>query len=64
MIIQNIAVVAYLTNNYSKAIEYANKALSIDNTLKKSFGILADTYTAMGNAKEAQRYRTMFDNAK
>ncbi len=57
MIIQNIAVVAYLTKNYSKAIEYANKALSIDNTLKKSFGILADTYTAMGNTKEAQRYR-------
>ena len=40
MIIQNIAVVAYLTNNYSKAIEYANKALSINNGLKKSFGIL------------------------
>ena len=64
MIIQNIAVVSYLTGNYSKAIEYANKALSINNTLKKSFGILADTYTAMGNTKEAQRYRLMFDNAK
>lgn len=61
MIIQNIAVVSYLTKNYLKAIEYANKALSIDNTLKKSFGILADTYTAMGNTKEAQRYRAMFE---
>lgn len=61
MIIQNIAVVAYLTKNYLKAIEYANKALSIDNTLKKSFGILADTYTAMGNTKEAQRYRELFE---
>ena len=64
MIIQNIAVVSYLTKNYLKAIEYANKALSIDNNLKKSFGILADTYTAMGITKEAQRYRAMFDNAK
>jgi tetratricopeptide (TPR) repeat protein len=64
MIIQNIAVVAYLTKNYLKAIEYANKALSINNNLKKSFGILADTYTAIGNSKEAQRFRTMFDNAK
>jgi tetratricopeptide (TPR) repeat protein len=63
MIIQNIAVVAYLTKNYSKAIEYANKALSIDNTLKKSFGILADTYTAMGNTKEAQRYRELFERS-
>lgn len=63
MIIQNIAVVAYLTKNYSKAIEYANKALSINNTLKKSFGILADTYTAMGNIKEAQRYRAMFERS-
>ena len=61
MIIQNIAVVSYLTRNYSKAIEYANKALSINNNLKKSFGILADTYTAMGNTKEAQRYRAMFE---
>jgi len=63
MIIQNIAVVAYLTKNYLKAIEYANKALSIDNTLKKSFGILADTYTEMGNSKEAQRYRALFEGS-
>jgi tetratricopeptide (TPR) repeat protein len=63
MIIQNIAVVAYLTKNYLKAIEYANKSLSIDKTLKKSFGILADTYAAMGNAKEAQRYRAMFERS-
>jgi len=60
MIIQNIAVVAYLTRNYSKAIEYANKSLLINNTLKKSYGILADTYAAMGNTKEAQRYRELF----
>lgn len=64
LVIQNIAAVSYLNKNYLQAIEYANKALAINGNLKKSFGVLADTYRAIGNNKEADRYRQLFNQAK
>ncbi len=64
LVIQNIAAVSYLNKNYIQAIEYANKALAINANLKKSYGVLADTYTALGNIKEAERYRQLFNQTK
>jgi tetratricopeptide (TPR) repeat protein len=64
LVIQNIAAVSYLSKNYNQAIEYAQKALVINGNLKKSFGVLADTYTALGNIKEATRYRQLYNQSK
>lgn len=64
MVIENIAAVSYLSGKYIKAIEYANKALAIDNRSRKSYGVLADTYQAMGNTKEAARYRALYDQPR
>lgn len=64
LVIQNIAAVSYLSKNYNQAIEYAQKALAINGNLKKSIGVLADTYTALGNIKEAVRYRQLFNQSK
>jgi len=64
MILQNIAAVSYLNKSYEQAIAFAMKALEINNQLKKSYGVLADTYTALGNLKEANRYRTLFNQTK
>jgi len=64
LVIQNIAAVSYLNRNYTQAIDYANKALAINANLKKSYGVLADTYTALGNIKEAEKYRQLFNQSK
>lgn len=64
MVIENIAAVSYLTGNYSQAIEYANKALAIDGRSRKSLGVLADSYQAMGNAGEAAKYRSLYNQPK
>jgi tetratricopeptide (TPR) repeat protein len=64
MILQNIAAVSYLNKSYEQAIAFAMKALEINNQLKKSYGVLADTYTALGNLKEATRYRTLYNQTK
>lgn len=63
MVLQNIAAVSFLSNNYLQALEYANISLSINGNLKKSYGILADTYVALGNVKEAERYRKLYNNS-
>ena len=64
MILQNIAAVSYLNKAYMQAIAFAMKALEINGQLKKSFGVLADTYAALGNTKEASRYRLLYNQAK
>lgn len=64
MVIQNIAAVSFLSRNYPQAIEYAQKALSINGNLKKSFGVLADTYAAMGNKAEELKYRTLYNQTQ
>ncbi len=64
MVLQNIAAVSFLSNNYLQALEYANISLSINGNLKKSYGILADTYVALGNVKEAARYRQLYNQSK
>jgi tetratricopeptide (TPR) repeat protein len=57
MVLENIAAVSYLNKEYSQAIDFANKALSIDSNRRKSLGVLADTYKAMGNMNESIKYR-------
>ncbi|MFM7017051.1 MAG: tetratricopeptide repeat protein [Bacteroidota bacterium] len=62
MIIENIAAMSFVNKNYNQAIEYANKALALTPKARKSIGVLADTYQAIGNSKEAVRYRAMLNN--
>jgi hypothetical protein len=64
MVLQNIAAVSFLSHKYLQALEYANISLSINGNLKKSYGILADTYVALGNIKEAARYRQLYNQSK
>ncbi len=64
MIIENIAAVNFLNKNYAQAIEYANKALQINSNSKKSYGVLADTYRAMGNAVEANKNQEKYNQLK
>lgn len=59
MILENIAAVSYFNKNYNQAIEFANKALAINNRLRKSIGVLADSYRALGNIQEANKYQLM-----
>jgi tetratricopeptide (TPR) repeat protein len=59
MILENIAAVSYFNKNYNQAIEFANKALAINNRLRKSVGVLADSYRALGNDQEANKYQLM-----
>jgi tetratricopeptide (TPR) repeat protein len=59
MILENIAAVSYFNKNYNQAIEFANKALAINNRLRKSVGVLADSYRALGNVQEANKYQLM-----
>ena len=62
MIIENIAAMSFVNKNYNQAIEYANKAIALNPKARKSIGVLADTYQAIGNLKEATRYRAMLNN--
>jgi tetratricopeptide (TPR) repeat protein len=62
MIIENIAAMSFVNKNYNQAIEYANKAIALNPKARKSIGVLADTYQAIGNLKEATRFRTMLNN--
>jgi Tfp pilus assembly protein PilF len=64
MVLQNIAAVSFLSHKYLQALEYANISLLINGNLKKSYGILADTYVALGNIKEAARYRQLYNQSK
>ncbi len=57
MIIENIAAVSYLNGNYPQALEFSGKALAINPNARKSLGVMADTYQAMGNPAEAMKYR-------
>ena len=54
MIIQNIAAVSMLAKEYQQGIEYANIALAIDNRLPKSYNVLVECYTALGNKEQAE----------
>jgi protein O-mannosyl-transferase len=62
MVIENIAAVSYLNKEYEQAITYANKALSIDSNRRKSLGVLADTYQALGNMNESIKYRQRWNS--
>jgi tetratricopeptide (TPR) repeat protein len=64
LIIENIAAVSFLNKNYPQAIEYANKALAINANSKKSYGVLADTYRAMGNNAEAAKNQERYNQIK
>jgi superkiller protein 3 len=64
MVIENMAAVSFLSGNYARAIEFANKGLAINPGSRKSLGVLADTYQAMGNAAEGSRYRNLYNQAR
>lgn len=57
MVIENIAAVSYLAGNYPQALEFAGKALAINPGARKSLGVMADTYQALGKTAEAEQYR-------
>jgi tetratricopeptide (TPR) repeat protein len=62
MIIENIAAMSFVNKNYNQAIDFANKAITLNPNARKSIGVLADTYQAQGNTLEAARYRLMLNN--
>jgi tetratricopeptide (TPR) repeat protein len=45
------------SKNYDKAIDRANKVLSIDNDNQDMFTVLAESYTAKGDTTKAAEYR-------
>lgn len=63
MLLENLAAVNYLAKDYNKAIELAQKGLSIKKGSKKSLGVLADAYRALGKQKEADEYLQQFNIA-
>jgi tetratricopeptide (TPR) repeat protein len=62
MIIENIAAMSFVNKNYNQAIDFANKAITLNPNAQKSIGVLADTYQAQGNTLEAARYRLMLNS--
>jgi tetratricopeptide (TPR) repeat protein len=64
MVMENVAAVSFLNKDYPQAIAYANKVLSVNKNSKKSYGVLADTYSAMGKTQEAEQYRKAFDEMR
>jgi superkiller protein 3 len=63
MIVENLAAVYYLNGNYTQAITLANRALAIKPNSRKSYGVLMDTYNAMGNSKEGERYKKLYESS-
>jgi tetratricopeptide (TPR) repeat protein len=56
-IIEGITVVSFLNRDYDQAIAYASKALAINSNHRKCLAVLADTYQALGNMEESNKYR-------
>jgi len=59
MVIENLARISFLSKEYKEAIGYATAALKINSSLKKSLFILIDSYSAIGNKEEADKYRKL-----
>jgi tetratricopeptide (TPR) repeat protein len=59
MLVENIAAVSFLNKQYEQAIRFAELALSRNPSSRKSLGVMADTYAAMGKHEESARYRRM-----
>jgi tetratricopeptide (TPR) repeat protein len=53
----NIASVSFFAGLYDQAIDYAGRALKLDPTNRKSYGVLVDSYTRLGQSEVAERYR-------
>ncbi|TAH41900.1 MAG: hypothetical protein EYC69_07025 [Bacteroidetes bacterium] len=60
-LIANIALVSYFSKDYSQAIDFANKAIALDPKNKKSYNVLIDSYTALGQTEQANRFRKARD---
>ncbi len=60
-LIANIALVSFFSKNYSQAIEFANKALSLDPQNKKSYNVLIDSHNKLGQTDQAERFRKARD---
>lgn len=54
---ENIAVINFQVKNYTDAIEFANKALTLNSKSQKAFGVLIDVNNALGKTAEAQKYQ-------
>lgn len=61
MILENMAVANFLQKNYVDAILYAKKAFELQPRSKKALGILRESYSAMGNRTDAERYRQLLE---
>jgi len=59
MLVENIAAVSFLNKQYEQAIRFAELALSRNPSSRKSLGVMADSYAAMGKQEESARYRKM-----
>jgi len=64
MLVENIAAVSFLNKQYDQAIRFAQLELSRNPSARKSMGVLADTYAAMGKPEESARYRKMQSEAR
>lgn len=64
MLVENIAAVSFLNKQYDQAIRFAELALSRNPQSRKSLGVLADTYAAIGRAEESARYRKLQTEAR
>jgi tetratricopeptide (TPR) repeat protein len=62
MVMENVARIGYLSKDYNTAIDYASRVLRANPRMKKSAGILADTYRAMGNVAESNKYQQLFNS--
>lgn len=64
MLVENIAAVSFLNKQYEQAIRFAELALSRNPSSRKSLGVMADTYAAMGKQDESSRYWKMQSEAR
>lgn len=62
MVMENMARICYLSADYKTATEYAGRVLGQNSRMKKSVGIMADSYRAMGNVSEANKYQQLYNS--
>jgi tetratricopeptide (TPR) repeat protein len=60
-LIESIAAIFFLTQDYKSAIEFGSMGLNIDPRSKKIIGVLADANHALGNNDEVLKYQNMMN---
>ena len=61
---ENLAAINFQIKNYNKAIEFANKAITLDNKSRKALGVLIDVNNEIGKTEEAQKYQQILNQLK